>query len=487
MSVPIDRARGARAAPPAAAGRKGGTRSIVEYGMLALLLWSPLPAASVGEWSILVIELGAALMAAAYVLMEPKPALNAHLPPVLKGLRPFVAVFFGYLAFQVLPLPAGLVRIIAPSTYGFRELYAPGFADMKFMSLSLVPAHTLREGLELAAYFLAGFLILRTVNRGRMIRKLILVLIVSGVFQALYGLYELTTAAPRLLFYPKTVNPDSVTGTFVNRNHLSGYLEMIIPLAIGLAVARMNFLTFGSKGLRERVLLWASKGVLGNVLIMASVVIMALAIALSNSRSGLFVLLFSFLLFIGFSALAFSRAGPRRRWVMNFVRTTFVVLTILALYIGIGSTLQRFALDDLSHEDRPRYWSDAAGMVRDFPLFGTGLGTFVSVYPAYEQRSGTEMRLVHAHNDWLEYIVELGAVGALLLFGCVGFVVVKAYLAWRGRRDPEARGLALGGLVSVLGAGLHALTDFNLHIPANMLLFSVVLSLTLVMAYHRKT
>lgn len=427
------------------------------------------------------------MMAAAYIVLEPKPVLNAHLPPVLKSLRPAVAGFFGFIAFQLLPLPAGLVRILSPATYEFRKLYVPDFADMKFMSLSLVPSQTFREGLELAAYFLLGFLVVRTVNQGRRIRTIILVLVGSGVFQALYGLYELTTESPRLLFFQKVFSPDSVTGTFVNRNHLSGYLEMIIPLAIGLAMARMSLLTFGAKGFRERFLLWTSKGVLGNVLIMVSVVVMSLGVVFSHSRSGLFVLVLIFFLFLGFSALAFSRAGPRRRWVMNFVRTTFVILTTLALYIGIGSTIQRFALDDLLHEDRPLYWSNVVGMIKDFPLFGTGLGTFVSVYPAYEKRAGTELLLVHAHNDGLEYVSELGVVGSLFLLGGVLFIVVRSYLAWRGRRDPEARGLALGGLVSLAGAGVHAMTDFNLHIPANMLLFTVVLSLTLVMAYHRKT
>lgn len=486
MNAVTDRVRSGRPGP-SVPGESSGPRKVVEYGLLALLLWSPLPAASVGEWSLLLLELGAVLMAASYVLIEPKPALNVHLPPVLRGLRPFVWGFFGLLAFQILPLPVGLVRILSPAAYEFRKLYVPDFADMKLMSLSLVPSQTFREGLELAAYFLLGFLIVRTVNRGRRIRTVILVLVGSGVFQALYGLYELTTESPRLLFYQKLFSPDSVTGTFVNRNHLSGYLEMIVPLAIGLAAARMNLLTFGAKGLRERLLLWASKGVLGNVLIMVSIVIMSLGIVFSHSRSGLFVLVFVFFLFLGFSALVFSRSGPRRRWVMNFVRATFAVLTIMALYIGIGSTIQRFALDDLLHEDRPLYWSNTAGMIKDFPLFGTGLGTFVSVYPAYEKRAGAEMLLVHAHNDWLEYVTELGLVGSLFLLGGVLFIVARSYLAWRGRRDPEARGLALGGLVSLLGAGVHALTDFNLHIPANMLLFTVVLSLTLVMAYHRKT
>lgn len=462
-------------------------KKTIEYGLLALLLWSPIPAASVEEWAIFAIELAAAVMAAAYVLLDPKPALNPRLPPVLKKMRPVTAALFGFLALQALPLPAGLVRILAPGSYGFRKLYVPEFARMKFMSLSIVPSATLGTGLFLAALFILGFLVLKTVSRGRQIRTILAVIVGSGVFQALYGLFELTRDDPRILFYKKLFSPDSVTGTFVNRNHFSGYLEMIVPLALGLAIARMNMMTFGVKGFREKLLLWTSKGILVNVLILAAAVVMSLAIVLSNSRSGLVVLAFTVFLFLGFSVAAFSRTGFRQPWAGKTVRATFLCVTILAITVGVGSTIRRFALDDLLHEDRPQYWSNTVDIVADFPLFGTGLGTFASVYNAYEKGSSSEMRLVHAHNDYLEYAAELGIVGAIILIGGVLYVSVSAYLAWRKRRNTQARALALGGIVSLAGAGLHAVTDFNLHIPANMVLFTVVLCLTLVMAYYRKS
>ncbi|MGZ5498004.1 MAG: O-antigen ligase family protein [Candidatus Aminicenantales bacterium] len=463
------------------------TKKPLDYALLALLAWSPLPAASVEEWSIFVIELAAAVMAAGYVLLEPKPALNPHLPPVLKRLRPVVIALFGFLAFQVVPLPAGLVEIISPGSYGFRKLYAPEFPRMKFMTLSLVPAATIGTGLFLAALAILGFLVLRTVTRGRQIRAMLAVLVGSGVFQALYGLFELTRDDPRILFYKKVFSPDSVTGTFVNRNHFSGYLEMIVPLALGLAIARMNMMTFGVKGFREKLLLWTSKGILANVLIVAAAVVMSLAIVLSNSRSGLVVLAFTVFLFFGFSVAAFSRAGFREAWVGKTFRATFLCVAVLAVTVGVGSTIRRFALDDLLHEDRPQYWSNTVEIIGDFPIFGTGLGTFASAYGAYEKTSSTELQLIHAHNDYLEYIAELGLAGAILLIGIVLYLAVSAYLAWRQRRNAQARALALGGIVSLAGIGLHAVTDFNLHIPANMVLFTVVLGLTLVMAYYRKS
>lgn len=462
-------------------------KKILEYGLLALLLWSPLPAASVEEWSIFVIELFAAVLAGAYVLLDPKPGLNPRLAPVVRKMRPAAAALFGFLALQVLPLPAGLVRILSPGSYRFRELYAPEFAKMKFMTLSIAPASTVAAGLFLAALVILGALVLLTVVRGRQIRTILAVLAASGVFQALYGLFELTRENPRLLFYKKLFSPESVTGTFVNRNHFSGYLEMIVPLALGLALARMNMMTFGVKGFREKLMLWTSKGVLANVLILAGVVVMSLAVILSNSRSGAAVLGFSVFLFLGLSVAAFSRTGFRQPWIGKTVRWTFLCVTVLAVAVGVGSTIRRFSLDSLLREDRPQYWANTVEIIGDFPLFGTGLGTFASAYGAYEKTASSELLLTHAHNDFLEYAAELGLAGFVLLAGMILYLAVSAFLAWRERRNPQARALALGGLVALAGAGLHAVTDFNLHVPANMVLFAVVLSLTLVMAYYRKT
>jgi O-antigen ligase len=480
------RRRSPVAAPAARPCPRPPARRIIEAGFIALLVFSPLPAASVNEWAILAIELAACLMAAAYVFLEPKPRLNPAMAAALKPMKFVVAGFFGFLVFQIVPLPAAVVRILSPGAYGFRKLYAPEFARARFMSLSVAPGRTLQAGLEILAYVLLGFLLIMTVTRGSQMRRIIHVLIGCGVFQAVYGIYALAAPEPRLLFYRKVFSLDSVTGTFVNRSHLSGYLEMIVPLAVGLAIARMNLFSINVKSWRERLVLMMSRGVAANLLIGASIVIMSLGIVLSNSRSGLVVLVFGFFLFTGLSVLAVGKTGYRDLWVRNFIRGTVLVILALSLYIGIGSTIQRFAMDDLLHEDRPTYWSNVVGMIGDFPLFGTGLGTFAAAYPAYEKRGGPEMILTHAHNDYLEYLSELGLVGALLLFGGIVYLAVRAFLAWKERRNPEVKGLALGGIVALAGMGLHTVTDFNLHIPANMLLFTVVLSLTFVASYHRK-
>jgi O-antigen ligase len=215
---------------------------------------------------------------------------------------------------------------------------------------------------------------------------------------------------------------------------------------------------------------------------------MSLAILLSKSRSGVFILVFTFILFFELTILYFGRAKEQQRWTRNFLIVTFLLITFISLYIGIEATIERFSMDELLREGRPLYWKNVSAMIREFPLFGIGLGTFGSVYPSFETGVALDYgRLSHAHNDYLEYLAEMGLIGGILLIGGLLFMAINSFLVWRERRHPEVKGLAMGGIIAVVAILIHSLTDFNLHIPANMLLFTVVISLTMVTAFHQKS
>jgi O-antigen ligase len=479
-----------RERPPAAdlrsassEGREGPT--IIEYGLIALLILTPLPAASVDGWAVLAIELAALLLAAVYIFSPLRPALNARLAARLVWPRRFLAGLAGLLLLQMIPLPRFLTALLSPRSAALRGEFAPGYAATPTASLSLAPFHTLRASLELLAYVLIAVLVVRTITHRRQIQRLLLVLTAMGAFQAFYGLFELYRAHPRILFFPKVYNLSSATGTFVNRNHFSGYLEMILPLALGLVIARIDMLSLAGKRWSEKAAQIAGRGFAVNVLILIAAAVMALAIIRSQSRSGVFVLLFIFVLFFELTVFHFSARRYRQAWVKTFLKAAFVLVTLAALYAGVEATMGRFAKDNLLQDGRPRYWTSALAVVRDFPLVGTGLGTFGDVFPAY----GTiplEGRLTHAHNDYLEYLSDLGLIGFALLLGTIAFLAIDGFRTWSKRRHPQIKAMGMGGFVSVAAILVHSFTDFNLHIPANMLLFAVILGLTYTTAYYRK-
>lgn len=459
-------------------------RKIIEYGILGLIIFSPLPAASVHEWSILIIQLSVLTMMGAYLLMKDKPSPNEYLIKSLRWPKYLFIGFFMFLVIQIIPLPKFILKIISPNGYLFLSQYLTDFQNMKFLSISLIPSHSFRQALELLAYFLLGYLIIKTVTKRQQFQRILSVLIGMGVFQAFYGLFELYNNNPRILFYKKIYALDSVTGTFVNRNHLSGYLEMAIPLAIGLIIARVNLFSLSGLKWREIMVRLSEKKLSVLLLTFFGIILMCLGIIFSKSRSGIFLMFFSFILFFGFTVLYFDKSRLQKRWIETFLILVFLGVTLISLQIGISASMERFAMDDLLREGRPIYWANTMGLFSDFPLIGMGLGTFTSVYPDWEVL-GIPIRLYHAHNDYLEYLSELGVIGMTLLLGGILLMGINSFIVWRKRKSAEVKGLALGGLVAVVCILVHSITDFNLHIPANMILFTVVLSLTAVIAYFR--
>jgi O-antigen ligase len=460
-------------------------QKIIEYGILGLIVWIPLPKASVPGWSVLVMQVSVFVMMGAYILMEKRPRNHEVLDDLLKGPRYLFYALFGLIVLQILPFPNSLVKILSPHSYSFRQMYSPGFADIKFMSISLMPGQTIKEGLELLTYFLMGFLILKTVTRRYQFMRIFYFVVGMGVFQAFYGFFELYSPDPRLLFYKKIYYTDCVTGTFVNRNHFSGYLEMVIPLALGMILARTDLYSTAGLKWRQKLVAISEKGVYKSVLLALGIISMALAVIFSKSRSGAFLVVFTFILVFETVVLFFGRLRHQQKWIKNFLTATFLIITLIALYTGIDATVERFSMDKILKDVRPQVWSNTGGIIGDFALFGSGLGTFEALYPAYEETS-TPPLFEHAHNDYLEYLAELGILGFLLLLGGIVILIVFCFMAWRLRQDSGVMGLVLGGMVAVVVLLLHSITDFNLHIPANMMLFAVVLGLTLTTAFFRR-
>jgi O-antigen ligase len=147
-------------------------------------------------------------------------------------------------------------------------------------------------------------------------------------------------------------------------------------------------------------------------------------------------------------------------------------------------TSLQVALNDPAGDVRFRVWGDVVRMAADFPLLGSGLGTFETVFPRY-QTVFTNLLFDHAHNDWLQLVAETGLAGALAALLAVGGYLARLRRVLAARRDREAVVLGLGGLAGLFAFLLHAVTEFNFHIPANALWFAVVAALTLKAAASR--
>ena len=125
---------------------------------------------------------------------------------------------------------------------------------------------------------------------------------------------------------------------------------------------------------------------------------------------------------------------------------------------------------EVSGGKRAAMLQDTWRLFLDNPLLGTGLGTFEMVFPPYDSLYDGKI-VNHAHNDYVEALSETGIVGGLCCAWFVGFVLLNSLKGWAGLETSFGSALNLSGLIACSGILVHGLVDFNLHIPANALLF----------------
>jgi O-antigen ligase len=121
-------------------------------------------------------------------------------------------------------------------------------------------------------------------------------------------------------------------------------------------------------------------------------------------------------------------------------------------------------------------------MFKDFPLFGTGLGTFKYAYFLYGKEAGW---VDHAHNDYVENLADMGALASAAFFALLAVLVFSLVRMWIRRRHPEVKPVVLGVLTALFAAFFHSFFDFSLRIPANAFLFLILLALGLKLVTHR--
>jgi len=475
---------------------------IVFWGLCAALVFLPLPIGSVEEWSVFVFEAATIGLFVLYIGGRLFVGRKARQPGVdfegesarLAGRVPrffkaLIGIFLGLSVLQIVPLPASVVSVLSPRAYA---IYAglvrdAVIAPSSWLTLSLSPSATLAELILIVCYGLFGYLVLRTVrSRGRA-EILVVVILASALFQSFYGMAETFSGHEMILGRPKRYNLGSVTGTYVNRNHLAGFLEMAFPLSLGYLLVKARYFAM-EKGLslRRRILWFGQESLQWTLLLGLVPVFIGVGLIFSKSRSGIMVLAVTAVLAAVAAASwrEFSDGngegrgpgdGSRRRFG-RMVRLVVMIVLAAAVWIGIGPIIRRFSEVDITAENRRTFYANTIEMIGEFPWSGTGKGTYVNAYAMYE-KVDDRLKLSFAHNDYLEFASENGIVGggALILAG-IGLVVWLGAM-WRRRRNSFAKGIGLGALLGVTALFLHGFTDFNLQITANAVYFTTLAAL----------
>jgi hypothetical protein len=435
-----------------------------------LILLAPLPFGSAGEpFTTLFLLLLVIWTALAWPDMEAVSSL-----PGGRRLERFILAI-PFLAFlQVIPMPRGMVGFFHPGVQPLLESLP--MESGQWLSLSLAPGVTLGVAFKLLALALF-FLTLMRLPLGRVeARGISTALLVSAAFQALVGGARLLSPMGDffLFFYPiKNPQPwQRLTGTFVDSAQTALFLGMAFLAGLGLWAAEAGL--FSSRGPRPVTLKqWVVPGKFGFFrFFMAGICALGFVLIRDKNLAWLMAGAGTVLVLLWL----FTQFYPQQRLKLHWI---FLAAMVMALLMGINRTQPQFQDQRTGtgiHLDTTKALSET---IRDYPVFGSGWGTFVGLNPVYINRP--EIRISHARNDWLELTAEGGILTLLLLAVSLILYFRGFWKGWRECPDRWARGAAAGMLAAILLLFGMAFFHYPLRVPGlffpGMILMAVALRL----------
>lgn len=438
-------------------------------GYLVLLLWLPWPNGSNRPLAWAAAELWVFALAIGWLVSYGRG--HVRLRSVPRGASVVLACCMLWLALvwlQLRPLPIPLLQFVSPEAarahIAAAQPLAPAFAP-----LTLDVSSGLHGALKSTAYVLFFALALVLLDSHERIKASAYVLILGGFAQALYGgiisLNEMNS------IWGTIAHPDA-HGTFVNRNHFAGYLVLCLSVGLGMLIASLTGNTSRSwrQFARDALILALSPTMRLRLMVAA----MVTGLVLSRSRMGNSAF-FTALLVAGAIGLVFSKRATRSMVVL-IASLVVIDIFIVGAYFGVEKVVLRIQQTTIQTEDRSNVVALALNMWRDFPALGSGLGSFHLAFPKY--RSGDLLSVyTFAHNDYMQFLVETGLLGFVLLGLIVTLSLFAAVRAQYLRGDPLMRGLSFGAIMGITAMLIHSWVDFNLQIPSNAMTFMYLLAL----------
>jgi O-antigen ligase len=176
-------------------------------------------------------------------------------------------------------------------------------------------------------------------------------------------------------------------------------------------------------------------------------------------------------------ALLTSRHFKRKGFLMSMIGGSVALALIFLASTPVVERVRTVVEkeEEASFSSRVVAWGGVVEMIGDYPLLGTGPGTFATVFTKY-QPAGLSRHYTMAHNDYLHFTSEVG----LPLIAVFSWMVIAFYKrGFYKLKNPSrlGRGITLGAMSGITAILFHSISDFNLHIPANALLFTVLVAI----------
>ena len=418
----------------------------ISAGIFAALAVTALTHGAVEPWSVAIFE----LIIIALILMWAVKSVNERR--------------------LTINVPNAALPLIALLALGVVQSLATTDSSGLRASLSMDVEAT-RGAVTVLFFLVVSFFMAATffVNRERF-QTLVSFLAVYGLAMAVFALVQHFTWDGKFYWIRPNTQSASPFGPFVNHNHFAGYMEMLLPVPLAVAVTR---------GVRHEARIFYG----------FAAAVMGISAITSLSRGGMLSLIAGLL----FIAVMSGRVHPerankrdrpsgRRSALDGLSRPAAVVAIVVAmgagvLWIGPDAVIERVTgkannAGETFFGSRGWIWRDTVSMIKANPAIGVGLGAYQTAYSIYSRSDGS-LLVGYAHNDYLQILADGGIIGAAI---ALWFIVAIFRAVGRGLRqeDPLIAGVALGSGAAIFSILVHSVIDFNLQLPSNALLFLVL-------------
>ena len=354
---------------------------------------------------------------------------------------------------QLLPMPPVVWSHLPGRQFivdGFRLLGQP----LPWMPLSLAPADTIATAMAMVPPLAMLALILR-LGAYRDSWLLIALLCATFISVAL-GVLQIQNGGTGPYLYP-LANLGTASGLFANANHMATLLLISIPFLVALGARRYRRLS----NAKDRLL---------TVTLGSGAAIVVLLGIFTNQSLALLVIGAPV---VGAAALQLIPPGRVRLGRLAAMLGLLLLAGSAALAVMVSSGMS--TPNQSSVTIRAEIWKHSTEAIRDYGLAGSGVGTFPSIYPHYEDPATVERTYVnHAHNDYMEIVLETGLPGGVLLLMFLAWWSSRTVAIWR---SPNAAELARAACIASAAILLHSLVDYPLRTAAIATAMAMALAL----------
>jgi O-antigen ligase len=448
--------------------------------LLGAVAWAPVPLASNRPWSMALLAALvwlALMLGLAAAVARPERELAKSLARAGRAWLPLLlgAAFCGLVVLQ----------LAWRAPMGEPPLTMDPFQTRDFLLRALLYVGALA----------AAALLVRTRER---CTAVLTALFAAGLVQAVVAVVLYSAGRQYVYMFEAFDQGSRATGTFVNPDHLAGFMEITIAAGVGLLLSQMGGRA-GEPSWRQRLADLLRFVMSRKMLARLALVVPVLVLVMTHSRAGNGAVFVALVVVGGLVALV---SRQLRRPALWLVASMLVVdIFVIAQWVGLERVVDRlkataeassitvasFGLDEAPPPPREQSIAErlevprlSLQLVADKPWLGHGGGTFDLAFAPIKPETTYAGFWTHAHNDYVQVAVETGLVGALMW---VGIGLVAAWRALGLLKDGQPRlnrGVGVAALLAISCLALHSVVDFNLYIPANALALTVLLSLVFV-------